>query len=68
MISVFRPEGSGEVRYAESSMCNGFGLRYMHKFFNLPYLQLQVQFPFEDFHKLSYLIVEFIKLLKSISC
>ncbi|XP_076091643.1 rab-like protein 6 isoform X2 [Mytilus galloprovincialis] len=36
-----RPEGSGEVRYAESSMCNGFGLRYMHKFFNLPYLQLQ---------------------------
>ncbi|XP_052093175.1 rab-like protein 6 [Mytilus californianus] len=36
-----RPEGSGEVRYAESSMCNGFGLRYLHKFFNLPYLQLQ---------------------------
>lgn len=36
-----RPEGSAQVRYAESSMCNGFGLRYLHKFFNLPYLQLQ---------------------------
>lgn len=36
-----RPEGSAQIRYAESSMCNGFGLRYIHKFFNLPYLQLQ---------------------------
>lgn len=27
--------------YAESSMKNGFGLKYLHTFFNIPYLQLQ---------------------------
>lgn len=32
---------SAEVRYAESSMRNGFGLKLLHKFFNLPFLQLQ---------------------------
>ncbi|GFO09522.1 Rab-like protein 6 [Plakobranchus ocellatus] len=31
----------GIVRYAESSMRNGFGLKYLHMFFNLPFLQLQ---------------------------
>ncbi|XP_041368612.1 rab-like protein 6 [Gigantopelta aegis] len=36
-----RPEGSAQVRYAESSMRNGFGLKYLHMFFNLPFLQLQ---------------------------
>lgn len=36
-----RPEGCGQVRYAESSMRNGFGLKYLHMFFNLPFLQLQ---------------------------
>ncbi|KAL4219132.1 Rab-like protein 6 [Mactra antiquata] len=36
-----RPEGSAQVRYAEASMRNGFGLKYIHKFFNLPFLQLQ---------------------------
>ncbi|KAJ8300824.1 hypothetical protein KUTeg_022343 [Tegillarca granosa] len=36
-----RPEGSAQVRYAESSMRNGFGLKFLHKFFNLPFLQLQ---------------------------
>eukprot|EP00918_Siedleckia_nematoides_P055450 GHVU01120954.1.p1 GENE.GHVU01120954.1~~GHVU01120954.1.p1 ORF type:complete len:599 (+),score=102.10 GHVU01120954.1:73-1869(+) len=36
-----RPEGSGQVRYAETSMRNGYGLKYIHKFFNLPFLQLQ---------------------------
>ncbi|KAH3794059.1 rab-like protein 6 [Dreissena polymorpha] len=36
-----RPAGSGQVRYAESSMRNAFGLKYIHKFFNLPFLQLQ---------------------------
>lgn len=30
-----------QVRYAESSMRNGFGLKLLHKFFNLPFLQLQ---------------------------
>ncbi|KAK3605865.1 hypothetical protein CHS0354_017770 [Potamilus streckersoni] len=36
-----RPEGAAHVRYAESSMRNSFGLKYIHKFLNLPFLQLQ---------------------------
>ncbi|GIX68788.1 hypothetical protein CDAR_120991 [Caerostris darwini] len=36
-----RPEDSAQIRYAEGSMRNGFGLKYLHKFFNLPFLQLQ---------------------------
>jgi len=40
-VSVSRPPGSAQVRYAESSMRNGFGLKLLHKFFNLPFLQLQ---------------------------
>ncbi|XP_078325014.1 rab-like protein 6 isoform X2 [Crassostrea virginica] len=36
-----RPAGSAIIRYAESSMRNGFGLKYLHKFFNLPFLNLQ---------------------------
>ncbi|XP_076653622.1 LOW QUALITY PROTEIN: rab-like protein 6 [Halictus rubicundus] len=34
-------ERSAQVRYTESSMRNGFGLKLLHKFFNLPFLQLQ---------------------------
>ncbi|XP_053988240.1 rab-like protein 6 [Hylaeus anthracinus] len=34
-------ERSAQVRYAESSMRNSFGLKLLHKFFNLPFLQLQ---------------------------
>ncbi|KAJ8927407.1 hypothetical protein NQ314_020187 [Rhamnusium bicolor] len=30
-----------QVRHSESSMRNGFGLKLLHKFFNLPFLQLQ---------------------------
>ena len=30
-----RTEGSGQVRYAEASMRNGFGLKFLHKFFQL---------------------------------
>ena len=30
-----------QVRYAETSMRNTFGLKYIHKFFNLPFLHLQ---------------------------
>lgn len=37
---VFRTR-SAQVRYSESSMRNGFGLKLLHKFFNLPFLQLQ---------------------------
>ncbi|XP_036892898.1 rab-like protein 6 isoform X2 [Sturnira hondurensis] len=36
-----RPPGSSYLRYAESSMKNSFGLKYLHKFFNIPFLQLQ---------------------------
>lgn len=39
--SLDRPPGSAQIRYAEGSMRNGFGLKYLHKFFNLPFLQLQ---------------------------
>ncbi|XP_057403943.1 rab-like protein 6 isoform X2 [Balaenoptera acutorostrata] len=36
-----RPPGSSYFRYAESSMKNSFGLKYLHRFFNIPFLQLQ---------------------------
>jgi len=38
-----RSEDAAQVRYAEASMRNGFGLKYMHKFFNLPFVHLQRQ-------------------------
>lgn len=40
-MTFIRPEGAADVRYTESSMRNGFGLKLLHKFFNLPFLQLQ---------------------------
>lgn len=36
-----RGPDASPVLVAESSMRNGFGLKYLHKFFNLPFLQLQ---------------------------
>ncbi|KAL0965016.1 hypothetical protein UPYG_G00275680 [Umbra pygmaea] len=36
-----RPPGASYIHYAESSMKNGFGLKYLHRFFNIPFLQLQ---------------------------
>ncbi|XP_055343571.1 rab-like protein 6 [Paramacrobiotus metropolitanus] len=36
-----RPKGAAPILVAEASMRNGFGLKYLHKFFNLPFLQLQ---------------------------
>lgn len=38
---IEQQENSSQIRYAESSMRNGFGLKYLHKFFNLPFLHLQ---------------------------
>jgi len=39
----FRPAGSAEVYYTETSMKNGFGLQYIHSFLNMPFLILQVE-------------------------
>ncbi|EEC18396.1 chromosome 9 open reading frame, putative, partial [Ixodes scapularis] len=39
--SIERPAGSAQIRYAESSLRNGFGLKFLYKWFNLPFLQLQ---------------------------
>uniref|UniRef100_UPI00358E5644 rab-like protein 6 isoform X2 n=1 Tax=Myxine glutinosa TaxID=7769 RepID=UPI00358E5644 len=36
-----RSPGASYITYAESSMKNGFGLKFLHKFFNIPFLQLQ---------------------------
>ena len=41
-VLVTRDGDAADIRYAESSMRNGYGLKYIHKFFNLPFLQLQV--------------------------
>ena len=41
-MCVPRPEGAADVRYAEGSMKNGFGLMHLHKFLSIPFLQLQV--------------------------
>ena len=37
-----RPTGSAEVYFSESSMKDGFGLRFVYKFINMPFLMLQV--------------------------
>ncbi|OQV21712.1 Rab-like protein 6 [Hypsibius exemplaris] len=41
ILHMERPETAAPVIVAESSMRNGFGLKYLHKFFNLPFLKLQ---------------------------
>uniref|UniRef100_A0ACB8EZE9 Rab-like protein 6 n=1 Tax=Sphaerodactylus townsendi TaxID=933632 RepID=A0ACB8EZE9_9SAUR len=43
-----RPPGSSYFHYAESSMRNSFGLKYLHKFFNIPFLQLQMPVHLND--------------------
>lgn len=39
--SINRPHGSASVLVYESSMKNGFGLKYVHNFFNMPFLLVQ---------------------------
>lgn len=39
--TYFSSSRTAQVRHSESSMRNGFGLKLLHKFFNLPFLQLQ---------------------------
>uniref|UniRef100_A0A224XNA6 Putative gtpase rab1/ypt1 small g protein n=1 Tax=Panstrongylus lignarius TaxID=156445 RepID=A0A224XNA6_9HEMI len=39
--TIQRARPSTQIRYTEASMSNGFGLKYLHKFFCLPFLQLQ---------------------------
>ncbi|XP_010874977.2 rab-like protein 6 isoform X4 [Esox lucius] len=41
IANLERPMGSSYIHYAEASMKNGFGLKYLHRFFNIPFLQLQ---------------------------
>ncbi|KAM6985139.1 rab-like protein 6 [Aplochiton taeniatus] len=41
IANLNRPPGSSYIHYAECSMKNGFGLKYLHRFFNIPFLQLQ---------------------------
>ena len=36
-----RGDNAAGAKYAESSMRNGFGLKFLHKFLNLPFLTLQ---------------------------
>ena len=43
-LVFIRPDRSPPVHYAETSMKNGFGLKYIHKFLNLPFLLLQVSY------------------------
>ncbi|CAH1393391.1 unnamed protein product [Nezara viridula] len=39
--SLEKENRCAQYRYTEASMSNGFGLKYLHKFFCLPFLQLQ---------------------------
>ena len=39
-----RGKGAAIVEYGECCMKNSFGLKFIHKFFNIPFLILQVQY------------------------
>ena len=38
-----RGDDAAIIQYAECCMKNGFGLKFIHKFFNIPFLILQVR-------------------------
>ena len=38
----YRPSDAAAVYYMEASMLDGFGLKYLYRFFNVPFLELQV--------------------------
>jgi hypothetical protein len=40
--SHIRPSDAAAVYYMEASMKDGFGLKYLYRFFNVPFLELQV--------------------------
>ena len=42
-IATVERESSGQIRYVESSMRHGFGLKFLYKWFNLPFLHLKKQ-------------------------
>ena len=37
-----RGDDAAIIQYGECCMKNGFGLKFIHKFFNIPFLKLQV--------------------------
>jgi len=41
-VAYCRGEDAASVRFTEMSLLNGFGLKYLHAFFNVPFLALQV--------------------------
>ena len=39
-----RGDDAAIIQYADCCLKNGFGLKFIHKFFNIPFLKLQVWF------------------------
>lgn len=41
LVETAQQSREGPIKFAEASMFNGYGLKYIHKFFSLPFLYLQ---------------------------